>query len=96
MATQIRAADIRAVVHQVSTELGLLPQLGGNGSYLFPGDRSLLISGWHHYPAGWSRGWTYKDPKRYVGSRHDGGRYEGRGWKDRMAQDIVVAFRGPP
>lgn len=58
----------------------------------------VLIGGWRHRE-GWSRGYMIFDrlyvgkvdvqPRGHISPRHRGGRYGGRGWRDRMVEDIV-------
>ena len=53
----------------------------------------VLISGWNH-SEGWSRGFSVHGglgPSTHA--KHDGGRYCGRGWHQRMVSDILEAIK---
>ena len=68
--------------------------------YLTRDNWRALIGGWHHADVGWSRGFMVSDNlggmnakhRGHVSPCHDGGRYEGRGWHQRMALDIRDAI----
>lgn len=97
MASSIELRDIRKVIALVGEALGE-NYCNRDDRYLTRDNWEVLVGGWHH-KQGWSRGFMVSDnlgtmhkPHRgYHSATHDGGRYEGRGWHRRMADDVVAA-----
>ena len=94
MATLIASPDFKKLQELLGLKLGEnCTPTRRMESFLTRDNWRILISGWEHGKQGWSRGFTVGDNignKGYVGPSHDGGRYEGRGWHQRMADDIVA------
>jgi hypothetical protein len=100
MADRITKADAERVHASLVAMLG--EDFGDSRrpwGYLTRDNWRVGIGGWGHRQ-GWSRGFTVTDNLGRMGRRHrgyreachDGGRYEGRGWHERMALDIVDAL----
>jgi hypothetical protein len=96
LATRIDRADCLRIHDLLSARLGV--DHGSNGrseTFLTHDNWAVLVSGWGHQE-GWSRGFSVGDndlrnSRGYVSPTHDGGRYEGKGWHARMADDIIAA-----
>ena len=93
MATQITLADVKKVISLLVGRLGE-NYTSRDNRYLTNDNWDVHIAGWDLSKKGWSRGFMIGDHvlnRGYVGPKHDEGRYEGRGWHQRMADDIVAA-----
>lgn len=92
MARSIERRDVLRVLALVGERLGE-NCTRRNAEFLTLDNWTVLVSGWHHHDA-WSRGFMVGDNLRlnrgHTSPVHDGGRYEGRGWHQRMADDIVA------
>lgn len=97
MATQITTVDTKKVIRILVDKLGENYGSRSNpAEYLTRDNWGVLVGGWHR-EAGWSRGFMVWDNTRnnrgYFSPKHDGGRYEGRGWHQRMADDIIETIQ---
>ena len=94
MATRITNKDITHVYDIVEEAVGPCKRGGNNALIVGDNEFRVLAGGWHHGPFDkggcWSRGFLISGGNAHVSPVHDGGRYEGRGWHARMADDIVA------